>query len=188
MTGPTRVGPGSDAPEHVAWADSGPTEAAAGRRILVIDDDPTIGETLTELLEPAGYTVDVATDGTDGVRRTALARPDLIVLDVNLPPTDGFDTAANIRETPDGHQIPILFLSGVGDLAVRMRSLSIGEVDFLRKPFAFDELLTRIERGLALARAHRVLLRQRSAARHRGRAPPRGARGRRRRTLRRRRI
>src|SRR5262245_5875578 len=118
MTGPIRVGPASDAPERIAWADSRPIQAAAGRRILVVDDDPAIGETLSELLEPAGYAVDVAADGTDGVTRATLARPDLVVLDVNLPPTDGFDTAANIRKTPDGHQIPILFLSGVRDLAV----------------------------------------------------------------------
>jgi diguanylate cyclase (GGDEF)-like protein len=160
MTGRFRVGSASDAPEPVSWIDSRPIEAADGRRILVVDDDPAIGEALSECLEPAGYAVDVAGDGTDGVTRATLARPDLVVLDVNLPPTDGFDTAANIRRTPDGHQIPILFLSGVRDLAVRMRDVSIDDVDFLRKPFGVDELLTRIERGLALARARQVLHRQ----------------------------
>jgi len=160
MTGPVRVGPAPDAPERIAWADSAPIEAAAGRRILVVDDDPALGEALAEFLEPVGYAVEVAADGTDGVTRATLARPDLVVLDVNLPPTDGFDTAMNIRKTPDGHHIPILFLSGMRDLAVRMRRVSIDDVDFLRKPFGFDELLTRIERGLALARARQVLHRQ----------------------------
>lgn len=160
MTGRFRGDTALNAPTPTPWTDSGPTETGAGRRILVVDDDPAIGETLAEFLEPAGYAVDVAGDGDDGVTRAVLARPDLVVLDVNLPPTDGFDTAANIRKSSDGHDIPILFLSGVRDLAVRMRRVAIDDVDFLRKPFGFDELLTRIERGLALARARQVLHRQ----------------------------
>jgi two-component system, cell cycle response regulator len=158
MTGRFRVGATRGAPETHTGTDWRP--AAPRRRILVIDDDAATASTLVDCLEPAGYTVDVSADGTEGVRRALAAPPDLIVLDVNLPPTDGFDAAARIRKSPRAKEIPILFVSGVRDLAVRMRRLAIDDVDFLRKPFGLDELLTRIERVLNTARARQALHRQ----------------------------
>lgn len=129
------------------------------KRILVVDDDPAMTAALSEFLEPAGYAVDVSADGTDGVDRAIAARPDLVVLDVNLPPTDGFEAATRLR-TSAAKAIPILFLSGVRDLAVRMRRVAIDDADFLPKPFAVDELLTRIERVLEHARVRQALHRQ----------------------------
>src|SRR4029079_15293597 len=111
MTGRSRVGPASNAPEPVSLTDSGAVDGVGGRRILVVDDDPTIASTLAECLAPAGYEVDVAADGADAVARALLTPPDLVVLDVNLPPTDGFDTAASIRQSPETRAIPILLLS-----------------------------------------------------------------------------
>jgi two-component system, cell cycle response regulator len=130
------------------------------RRILVVDDDPALTATLSEFLEPAGYAVDVSADGADGVDRAIAGRPDLVVLDVNIPPTDGFEAATRLRKSPAAKAIPILFLSGARDLAVRMRRVAIDDADFLPKPFAFDELLTRIERVLEHARVRQALHRQ----------------------------
>jgi two-component system cell cycle response regulator len=137
-----------------------PVAMAAGRRILVVDDDRAVALGLVELLEPAGYTVHATADGTQALDLAVSTRPDLVVLDVNLPPTDGFDTAARMRQSPSACDIPILFLSGVRDLAIRMRSLRIADVDFLRKPFEVNELLARIERVLEMAQARQALHRQ----------------------------
>ncbi len=160
MTGSSRLERVSHAPERGSLTDSGAAARATPYRILVVDDDPAIGSSLSELLELSGYAVEVAADGTDAVTRALLAPPDLVVMDVNLPPKGGFEAATSIRSSPEASEIPILFLSAVRDLAVRMRRLAIDDVDFLPKPFGVDELLTRIERGLALARARRKLHRQ----------------------------
>jgi two-component system cell cycle response regulator len=165
MTARFRVGLDSGMPQAAPWTAEEPPAVPTNlgepkRRILVVDDDRVMAFTLLELLEDAGYAVEVATDGADGVARAVSGRPDLILLDVNLPPTDGFDTATRIRKSPDAKEVPILFVSGLRDLAERMRQVAIADVDFLRKPFGFDELLTRIERVLDLARARRTLHRQ----------------------------
>src|ERR1043165_8938690 len=139
MTGRFELGLDSG-PRHAGpWPGAGPAEpgamAGAAKRILVVEDDRVMAGTLVELLEDAGYAVEVANDGTDGVRRAVSGQPDLVLLDVNLPPTDGFDTAVRIRTVSDARPVPILFLSGLRDLAERMRRVAIADVDFLRKPF-----------------------------------------------------
>jgi diguanylate cyclase (GGDEF)-like protein len=164
MTGRFRVGraenPREGSPRTDPPVTTPASSATAGRRILVVDDDPAIGSTLAECLGPAGYVIDISADGTDGVQRAVSGRPDLVVLDVHLPPTDGFDAAVRIRKSPHAKEIPILFVSGVRDLAVRMRRIGIEDADFLPKPFGVDELLTRIERVLETARVRQALHRQ----------------------------
>ena len=110
-------------------------------RILVIDDDGAITTALRRALAFEGYTVDIASDGEEGLRRARDAAPDLIVLDVLMPGIDGFEVCRRLRSADD---TPILMLTARDDVADRVRGLDSGADDYLVKPFAPDELLARV--------------------------------------------
>ena len=129
----------------------------ARRRILVVEDDPDIAMTISEGLEDEGYLVQQARDGRQGVAQALSMRPDLILLDVNLPLIDGFEAAVQLRESAITRPVPIIFLSARPDLSARVRHLQLENIDFISKPFAGDELLTRIEQALIGARAQQKL-------------------------------
>lgn len=110
--------------------------------ILVIEDEPKIGEYLKKGLVESGYVVTLATNGIDGQFYALNHEFDLIILDIMLPGINGWQILEKIRHVND--QIPIMFLTakdGVGD---RVRGLESGADDYLSKPFAFTELLARI--------------------------------------------
>jgi diguanylate cyclase (GGDEF)-like protein len=126
----------------------------------VVEDDAAIATTLGEGLEGEGYLVQLARDGRAGVDSALSVRPDVILLDVNLPLLDGFSAAAQLRESSITRHIPIIFLSARPDLSARVRLLQFENVDFIAKPFSGDELLTRIEQALIGARVQQKLQRQ----------------------------
>lgn len=110
-------------------------------RILVVEDEPKAGEYLRKGLTESGFVVDLAVTGTDGLHM-ALAEPyDLIVLDVMLPGMDGWQVVQELRKSRD---TPVLFLTARDQLEDRIKGLELGADDYLVKPFAFAELVTRI--------------------------------------------
>ena len=110
-------------------------------RILVIDDDDAITTALRRALAFEGYTVDVALDGEEGLRRARDAAPDIIILDILMPGIDGFEVCRRLR---GGDDTPILMLTARDEVADRVRGLDAGADDYLVKPFAPDELLARV--------------------------------------------
>ncbi len=110
-------------------------------RILVIDDDEAITTALRRALAFEGYTVDVALDGEEGLRKVRDAAPDLIILDILMPGIDGFEVCQRLRA---GDDTPILILTARDEVADRVRGLDAGADDYLVKPFAPDELLARV--------------------------------------------
>lgn len=127
-------------------------------RIVVVEDDAATASALADALTGAGYRVERAADGAAGLRLANETRPDLVVLDINLPGMSGVETAACLRRDPLTSDTPILFLSGAGGLPARVRDAQLELVDFMPKPFGLDELLTRIQQGVRQARARRNLL------------------------------
>lgn len=110
-------------------------------RILVVEDEPKAGEYLRKGLTESGFVVDLAVTGTDGLHM-ALAEPyDLIVLDVMLPGMDGWQVVQELRKSLE---TPVLFLTARDDVEDRIKGLELGADDYLVKPFAFAELVTRI--------------------------------------------
>ena len=134
--------------------------ARARRQILLIEDDVAIAATLGEALEDEGYVVHSVGDGREGVARALSTRPDLILLDVNLPSLDGFAAAVQLRQASTTRDIPIIFLSARRDLSAQVRVLRLEHLDFLRKPFSGSELLTRIEQAFIGAHARQKLAHQ----------------------------
>ena len=112
-------------------------------RILVVEDDETLAEFVSKGLREAGYVVDVTGNGRSGLEAAALRRPDLAVVDLNLPGMDGFTLIESLRQR--GLRFPVLILSARRSVDDRVRGLHIGGDDFLTKPFAFAELLARVQ-------------------------------------------
>ena len=110
-------------------------------RILVVEDEPKAGDYLQNGLGEAGYIVDLARNGIDGLHLALEMAYDLIVLDVMLPDMDGWQVLRTLRLRAD---TPVLFLSARGELEDRLKGLDLGADDYLVKPFSFAELLARI--------------------------------------------
>src|SRR5688572_24134173 len=110
-------------------------------RVLVIDDDVGLCELVGEYLEPEGYTVEAIHNGERGIDRALSDEHDLVVLDVMLPGTNGFDVLRRIRARS---RIPVLMLTARGDDMERIVGLEIGADDYLPKPFNPRELVARI--------------------------------------------
>jgi two-component system, OmpR family, copper resistance phosphate regulon response regulator CusR len=110
-------------------------------RILVIEDEAKTGEYLLNGLTEAGYVVDVAANGIDGLHLAQEMRYDLILLDVMMPEMDGWTVMKKLGARTN---TPVLFLSARGTLEERLKGLDLGADDYLVKPFSFAELLARI--------------------------------------------
>lgn len=113
--------------------------------VLVVDDDPAIRESLSNELRARGYTTTTATDGNDGLRSFESRAPDLVLTDLAMPRSDGFELISAIRATS---RTPIIVLSVRGNDPDKIRALDLGADDFVTKPFSVPELLARIRSQL----------------------------------------
>lgn len=111
-------------------------------RILVVDDDRAVRDSLRRSLTFNGYTVELAVDGLDALEKVAAARPDALVLDVMMPRLDGLEVCRRLRST--GDDLPILVLTARDSVSERVAGLDAGADDYLPKPFALEELLARL--------------------------------------------
>jgi two-component system, OmpR family, response regulator len=115
----------------------------APMRILVIEDDADAADYLTKGLRESGHGVDLAADGRSGLLKAAGEIYDVLVVDRMLPGLDGLSLVQHLRAT--GNTTPVLFLSALGEVDDRVKGLRAGGDDYLVKPYAFAELLARIE-------------------------------------------
>ncbi|BAF58631.1 MAG: response regulator transcription factor [Pelotomaculum sp.] len=118
-------------------------------KILVIDDDRKITAMLRRCLVFEGFEVQTAAGGEEGLRLAAAWKPDLVVLDVLMPGTDGWEVCRRLRA---GSSLPILMLTAKDEVADRVKGLDLGADDYLVKPFALEELLARIRALLRRSR------------------------------------
>jgi two-component system OmpR family response regulator len=112
-------------------------------RLLLIEDELTTADLVCESLREAGYEVEHAADGRHGLERALAENWDLIIADRTLPGVDGITIVQTLRQR--GLELPILMLSALGDVDDRVTGLKAGGDDYLAKPYAFAELLARIE-------------------------------------------
>jgi two-component system OmpR family response regulator len=116
---------------------------AASMHLLLIEDDTEAAKYLAKGLRESGYTVDVAADGRDGLFQSTEEQYDLIIADRQLPHIDGLTIVQMLRK--QANKVPVLILSALGSVDDRIEGLRAGGDDYLTKPFAFGELLARIE-------------------------------------------
>jgi len=121
-----------------------------GGRVLVVDDDASLRQSVAQVLEDEGYTVDHAPDGASALNRVEENRPDLILLDVLMPKMNGRQVLERLRGNQDTATIPILVMTAVSGIETN-RSMALGASDIVEKPFDLDELLNKV--ALALYRS-----------------------------------
>jgi DNA-binding response OmpR family regulator len=112
-------------------------------RVLVVEDDPTIADFVAKGLAEAGFAVELVGDGPRGLERASSDPPDAAIVDVMLPGMDGLALVESLRDR--GVRTPVLFLSARRSVDDRVRGLQAGGDDYLTKPFAFAELLARVQ-------------------------------------------
>lgn len=122
-------------------------------RILTVEDEHRIANTIKKGLEQERYAVDIAYDGQVGLDLATVESYDLIILDLMLPKIDGLTICKNLRD--NGNHTPILVLTAKGQVSDKIKGLDSGADDYLAKPFSFDELLARIR---ALSRRPKAAL------------------------------
>ncbi|MCK9381365.1 MAG: heavy metal response regulator transcription factor [Sulfuritalea sp.] len=111
-------------------------------KLLIVEDEPKTGDYLRQGLVEAGFVVDLARDGLDGLHLGETGDYDLAILDVMLPRLDGWQLLAGLRRA--GREMPVLFLTARDQVEDRVKGLELGADDYLVKPFAFAELLARV--------------------------------------------
>ena len=113
-------------------------------KVLLVDDNQNVSRLIIDGLKAAGHVAVHAPNGRDGIRQAAAQTFDAIIMDRLLPePIDGLDAIEALREA--GNQTPILILSALSDVDERIRGLQVGADDYLTKPFAFGELIARLD-------------------------------------------
>jgi DNA-binding response OmpR family regulator len=121
-------------------------------RVLVVDDDETVRDVVRRYLEVAGFTVDMAGDGAEGLAKFAAREPDLVVLDVMMPGINGLEVCRRLRQVS---QVPIVMLTALGEEENRIAGLQLGADDYVTKPFSPKELALRVASVLRRARMPR---------------------------------
>jgi len=123
--------------------------ASTPATILVVDDQEIHVNLITRWLETEGYRIVAAHDGESALAAVAEHRPDLLLLDIMIPPPSGFEVCRRVTSDPTTRHIPVLLMSGLQDPANWKRGLEVGAVELLRKPLKVDEVRTKVRQYLA---------------------------------------
>jgi putative two-component system response regulator len=128
--------------------------------IQVVDDTPTNLELLTEMLKAQGYKVRAVPSGKLALQLALSEPPDLILLDIQMPEMDGYEVCEHLKAIEKLAKIPVIFLSALNDAADKTKAFSAGGVDYVTKPFKFEEVRARVDTHLNLRRLQIELERQ----------------------------
>jgi FixJ family two-component response regulator len=115
--------------------------------IFVVDDDPSVRKSLTRVMTSAGYAVEAFASARDFLAREPVVGPCCVVLDVRMPGLTGLDLQETLARA--GHRMPIVFITGHGDISMSVKAMKDGAVDFLTKPFDVENLLEAVQRAVA---------------------------------------
>ncbi|PMB35767.1 hybrid sensor histidine kinase/response regulator [Fischerella thermalis CCMEE 5208] len=118
--------------------------------ILIVDDNPTNLSVLCEALNSEGFRFRVAVDGESAIAQVERNQPELILLDVQMPGIDGFETCRRLKANPVSQNIPIIFTTALNDIASKTKGFALGAVDYIPKPFAQEEVIARVRVHLRL--------------------------------------
>jgi signal transduction histidine kinase len=118
--------------------------------ILIVDDNPTNLSVLSEALASEGWNFRVAIDGESAIAQAQRNQPELILLDIQMPGIDGFETCHHLKSNPLTQHIPIIFTTALADTESKIKGFSLGAVDYIPKPFAQEEVIARVRVHLQL--------------------------------------
>jgi DNA-binding response OmpR family regulator len=114
------------------------------KRVVVVDDEPTVGEAVRDLLSAEGYDVETPGDPRSALPDLLRAAPDLVILDVNMPGMSGWEFCSLLRRQSSTRTVPVLFLTGRQEVRDRITAMQVGGSDYLAKPFGADDLRRKV--------------------------------------------
>jgi two-component system sensor histidine kinase/response regulator len=129
----------------------------AGAKILIVDDTPENLKLLRQAIEPEGYHILIATNGEGALKIAGSAHPDLILLDVQMPGLNGFETCTRLKADPNTQDIPVIFVTAEAETISVVEGFRTGGVDYIVKPFKNDEVIVRIRTHLKIDHLTRAL-------------------------------
>src|SRR5687767_13240360 len=112
--------------------------------VLIVDDNVINLKLMMQQLKPYDYNILTARDGEAGIERARLVQPDLILLDVQMPQIDGFETCRRLKADPETRAIPVIFMTALSSIEDKLQGFAAGGVDYVPKPFQVEELLARV--------------------------------------------
>jgi putative two-component system response regulator len=118
--------------------------------ILIVDDTLANLQLLSGLLKDEGYKVRPANSGALALQAVAQKKPDLILLDIKMPDMNGYEVCAALKGNPETQNIPVLFISALNDVADKIKAFNVGALDYINKPFQFEEVKARVATHLRL--------------------------------------
>lgn len=125
--------------------------------VLVVDDDPAVLNMLGSILSKYGYHVRAASNGPQALETAQVRPPDLALLDVNMPQMDGYEVCRQLKANARMREMPVIFISGRGEAADKLKGFAAGGVDYVTKPFQLYEVLARVQTHLTLHRLQQQL-------------------------------
>jgi CheY-like chemotaxis protein len=135
----------------------GQSNSAAADRLLLVDDNLDNLRVLYQALEQEGYELLVAQTGEEALTTTKEAKPQLILLDINMPGIDGYETCRRLKSDSETEDSVVIFLSARGDVEDKVQGFELGAVDYIGKPFQFEEVVARVRKHLATYHQHKAL-------------------------------
>jgi phosphoserine phosphatase RsbU/P len=139
---------------------------SATESILLVDDNPTNLQVLFQTLEGVGCKLLIAKNGEMALSIAGKALPDLILLDIMMPDIDGYEVCRQLKNNPATSDIPVIFLSALGDTGDKVKGLQLGAVDYITKPFQPDEVIARVNTHLTIHRLKREVENQKDQLEH----------------------
>jgi sigma-B regulation protein RsbU (phosphoserine phosphatase) len=139
---------------------------SATESILLVDDNPTNLQVLFQTLEGVGCKLLIAKNGEMALSIAGKALPDLILLDIMMPDIDGYEVCRQLKTNPKTSDIPVIFLSALGDTEDKVKGLQLGAVDYITKPFQPDEVIARVNTHLTIHRLKREVENQKDQLEH----------------------
>lgn len=128
-----------------------------GATLLIVDDKPQNLRLICDFLAEQGFELMLTRSGAQALKKARLAIPDLVLLDIRMPETDGFDVCRRLKSDPLTANVPVIFMTAMDDTAHKVEGFHLGAVDYVTKPIQREELLARIEHHLQLHRLQQEL-------------------------------
>jgi DNA-binding response OmpR family regulator len=117
-------------------------------RILLVDDESDIVETVAFMLQTRNYSVSIASGGLEGIEKARNEHPDLILLDIMMPDMNGYDVCMKLRADADTKDIPVIMLTAKSESEAVLKSHNLGADDYVVKPFSLPTLLSKLKKFL----------------------------------------
>jgi len=133
------------------------TDSTMKATILAVDDNPANLSLLTNLLTEHGYDVRPAISGNLALKSLEASSPDLVLLDVKMPGMDGYEVCRRLKADERSRNVPVIFITALGDTIDKVRAFNLGAVDYITKPFQFEEILARVGVHISLRAMQRHL-------------------------------